>query len=168
VPPKPEPSLTGPSRPLGSPDIPQFYLRGEGPKSGIYAPRVYGAARIQFADRKRGLEETRRVAFLATMSPAGRTLDWDSARPAEVMPEHLLKDAPARASYLPLPGAAMQVTTFTRWAKAFDRWVARTQRVELTTKQEPPEAVTIGPKRGGVSVELVAIVWELAEALPEA
>lgn len=82
------------------------------------------------------------------------------------MPEQLLKDPPARASYLALPDAATQVTTFTRWAKAFDRWVARTQRVELTTRQDPPETVTVGPKRGGVSVDLVAIVWELAEAPP--
>jgi hypothetical protein len=164
----PTPDPTGPSRPLGSPDIPQFYLPGDRPKIGAYAPRVYGAARIQFADRKRGIEERRRVAFLVTISPTGRTLDWDSARPSEVMPEHLLKEPPARATYLALPGAAMLVTTFTRWAKAFDRWVARTQRVELTTKQDPPEAVTIGPKRGGVSVELVAIVWELVEGPPAA
>ena len=160
---KTEPTLTGPSRPLGSPDIPQFYLPGDVPKGGAaYTPRVYGAARIQFADRKRGLEETRRVAFLAAMG--GRTLDWDAARPAEVMPDHLLKEAPASGTYLPLPDAAMQITAFTRWAKGFDRWVARTQRVELQTKQDPPEAVTVGPKRGGVSVELVAIVWELTEA----
>jgi hypothetical protein len=124
---------------------------------------VYGAARIHFADRKRGLDETRRVAFLAAISATGRTLDWDAARSSDVLPEQLLKDAPAKANYLPLPGAAMQVTTFTRWAKAFDRWVARTQRVELTTTQDPPETVTVGPKRGGVSVELVAIVWEPVE-----
>jgi hypothetical protein len=55
----------------------------------------------------------------------------------------------------------MEVKTFTRWAKQFDRWLARTQRVDATTKQDPPETVSIGPKRGGVSVELVAIVWEL-------
>jgi hypothetical protein len=34
--------------------------------------------------------------------------------------------------------------------------------VDLTSKQDPPETVTLGPKRGGVSVELVAIVWELS------
>jgi hypothetical protein len=122
---------------------------------------VYGAARIQFADRRRGLEETRRVAFLATINPTGRTLDWDAARPTEVTPEQLLKQAPADASYLPLSTAAGQVLTFTRWAKAFDRWLARTQRVELLSKQDPSESVTLGPKRGGVSVELVAIAWEL-------
>ena len=158
---KAEPPLAGPTRPLGSPEIPQFYLPGPAPKGGAYAPRAYGSARIQFADRKRGLEETRRVAFLAPIHPTGRTLDWDAAKPTDVMPEQLLKDAPGAAHYLPLSGAAMQVPAFTRWAKNFDRWVARTQRVELSTKQDPPESVTIGPKRGGVSVELVAIVWEV-------
>jgi hypothetical protein len=122
---------------------------------------VYGSARIQFADRRRGLEETRRVAFLSRISPTGRTLDWDAARPTDVMPEHLLKETTVDGEYLPLSTAATQLITFTRWAKSFDRWIARTQRVELTTRQDPPEAVTLGPKRGGVSVELVAIVWEL-------
>jgi hypothetical protein len=122
---------------------------------------VYGAARIQFADRRRGLEETRRVAFLATIHPTLKTLDWDAATPVDAMPEQLLKDPPAKGGYLPLPATAMQLNTFTRWAKAFDRWLARTQRVELVTKAEPAETVTLGPKRGGVSVELVAIVWQL-------
>jgi hypothetical protein len=29
------------------------------------------------------------------------------------------------------------------------------------TAQEPSEAVSLAPKRGGVSVEIVAIAWEL-------
>jgi hypothetical protein len=153
--------LPGPTPPEGSPEIPQVYLPGGSPTSGAYTPRVYGAARIQFADRRRGLEETRRVAFIAAISPTGRTLDWDAARPTDVVPEQLLTQPPAHAEYLPLPQAATQVVTFTRWARAFDRWIARTQRVELLTKQDPSESVTLGPKRGGVSVELVAIAWEL-------
>jgi hypothetical protein len=121
---------------------------------------VYGAARIQFAERKRGLEETRRVAFLAPIHPTLKTLDWDAARAVDVMPDQLVKDSSGKLTYEPLPNSAMQVNTFTRWAKAFDRWLARTQRIELTTKTDPPETVTVGPKRGGVTVELVAIVWE--------
>jgi len=121
---------------------------------------VYGAARIQFAERKRGLEETRRVAFLAPIHPTLKTLDWDAARAIDVMPEQLIKDPSGKLTYEPLPNIAMQVNTFTRWAKAFDRWLARTQRIELATKTDPPETVTVGPKRGGVAVELVAIVWE--------
>ncbi len=154
-------SLAGPTRPLGSPDIPQFHLPAAAAK-GVYGPRLYGAARIQFADRKRRLEDARRVAFLVPLESATRTVDWDAATATTVMPADLLKDPPVKAHYLPLPAGAMELTAFTRWAKKLDRWLARTQRVDLTTKQDPPETVTLGPKRGGVSVELVAIVWELS------
>jgi hypothetical protein len=159
--PKAESFQAGPTRPQGSPDIPQVFLPGEVGGAGVYVPRVYGAARIQFADRRRGFEETRRVAFLAPINPTGRTLDWDAAKPTGVMPDQLLDQPPVDALYLPLSAAAMQIVTFTRWARAFDRWIARTQRVELLTKQDPPEPVSLGPKRGGVSIELVAIAWEL-------
>jgi hypothetical protein len=159
--PKADALQPGPVRPEGSAEIPQVFLPGGPAKGGTYTPRVYGAAKIQFADRRRGLEETRRVAFLAPINPTGRTLDWDAAKPTDVTPEQLLKQAPVEAQYLPLSTAAGQVLNFTRWAKGFDRWIARTQRVELLTTQAPAEAVTLGPKRGGVTVELVAIAWEL-------
>ena len=159
---KTDPQNPEANRPLGSPEIPQFYRTGgSGHSAGTYTPLVYGAARILIAERKRGLEEVRRVAFLAPINPTGRTLDWDASKPTDVMPEQLLKESTIEGTYLPLSTAATQITTFTRWAKAFDRWIARTQRVELATKQDPPESVTLGPKRGGVSVELVAIVWQL-------
>ena len=32
---------------------------------------------------------------------------------------------------------------------------------DATIASDPPETVTLAPMRGGVSVELVAIVWEL-------
>ena len=156
-------SLSGPSRPLGSPEIPQFHLPGGGQKTGVYAPRLYGVAQIQFADRRRRLDETRRVAFLLPLDPAVRTPDWDQAKPTSVKAADLVTEPPVQAPYEGLPAGAMQVNTFARWAKQFDRWLARTQRIELATKQDPPEPVTLGPKRGGVSVDLVAIVWELVQ-----
>ena len=153
--------LAGPTRPLGSPEIPQFHLPTGGAKTGVYAPRLYGSAQIQFADRRRGLEELRKVQFLLPLEAGMRTVDWDTSVATRLMPADLLKEPPVAASYLPLPSGAMTLKGFTRWAKYFDRWLARTQKVEATTRQDPPETVSIGPKRGGVSVDLVAIVWEL-------
>jgi hypothetical protein len=153
--------LAGPTRPLGSPEIPQFHLPAPA-ETGVYAPRLYGAARIHFADGRRKFDETRRVAFLLPIEPGIRTLDWDVARATVVMPEDLLPDAPRPAPYLPLPAATMEVKTFTRWAKAFDRWLARTQRLALPAKAEGGDDQSLRPKRGGVSVELVGIVWELS------
>ena len=155
--------LAGPERPLGDPEIPQFHLPSAG-GSGIFRPHLYGAASIHFADRKRKIDETSRIAFLVPLEPSTRSVDWDTARPTAVMPGQLLTPPPGKAKYLPLPAGAMQINTITRWAKSFDRWLARTQRLEVPAApgQDPQTPVTIRPKRGGVSVELVAIVWELA------
>lgn len=159
VAPDPKTPPNGPNRPLGSPEIPQFHLPGG--SKGVYAPRLYGAASIHFGDKRRRVDETRRVAFVVSLESATKTIDWESARPIATSPDQLVKDAPVRASYQPLPPASMEIKTFGRWAKAFDRWLARTQRLEVAPKTESAEASTIGPRRGGVSVELVAIVWEL-------
>ena len=156
----PPTALTGPTRPIGSPDIPQLFLPTAG-KKGTYNPFLYGAATVQFRDRKRKVDQPRFVAFLVPLPQGIRTVDWDAAQPCAVKPAQLLQDAPVEAPFLPLPPGAMRLTSFTRWAKNFDRWLARTQRLDLTTKSDPPEQVSLSPTRGGVSVELVAIVWEL-------
>lgn len=161
--------LAGPARPLGDPEIPQFHLPAT-TSAGVFRPHLYGAASIHFADRKRKIDETRRVAFLVPLEPGTRTVDWDVATPVSVMPDQLLKRPPAPGNYLPLPAGAMQINTITRWAKGFDRWLARTQRLELPAAATPPsgtpadapQPTALRPKRGGVSVELVAIVWELS------
>ena len=101
------------------------------------------------------------MAFLVPLAAGTRTVDWEGAEPSAIKPAQLLENAPVDAPFLPLPPAAMRLPSFTRWAKNFDRWLARTQRLDLTTKSDPPEQVSLSPTRGGVSVELVAIVWEL-------
>ena len=141
-------------------EIPRFYLPTAA-ASGTYAPRLYGAADIRFGESKRRLDARRHLAFLWPLDATTKTIDWDAASPTTITVNQLLKDPPVTAEHQPLSPAATQVKTFTRWAKHFDRWLARTQRVELSTKQDPPELVTVGPKRGGVKVQLVAIVWEL-------
>ena len=153
-------ALSGPTQPSGSPDIPQLFLPTTS-KKGTYSPRLYGAATVQFRDRKRKVDQPRFVAFLLPLAPGARTVDWDTAVPCEFKPAQLLKEAPVDAPFEPLPPAAMRMPTFLRWAKHFDRWLARTQKLDATTKSDPPEQVTLSPARGGVSVELVAIAWEL-------
>ncbi len=151
----------GPTRPLGSPDIPQLYLPG--PKTSgkvTYTPYLYGSAGIQFADKRRGVDEERKVQVLLPLEATTKTIDWEQAKTTEFSEEQLLKAAPQAGDYQPLPAAAAKTLTFTRWAKQFDRWLARTQRVTLMSKTEPPEPAEVRPKRGGVNVNLVAIVWE--------
>jgi hypothetical protein len=151
-----KPGLAGPSRPLGSPEIPQRFLPATAEK-GVYAPFLYGSAKVQFADRRRKIDETRLVAFMVPI-PSAKTVDWDAAVPVT---EPVLDQEPRKAPYLPLPAGAMDTTVFARWAKAFDRWVARTQKLEVPPRPEAPDVTAIGPRRGGVTVDLVAVVWVL-------
>jgi hypothetical protein len=130
-------------------------------KNGTYTPKLYAAAAVHFKERRRKVDQTRQVAFLVGFPTGVKTVDWDAAQPCLVMPAQLLKEAPVAAPYLPLPPNAMQVARFARWAKQFDRWLARTQRLEVTVTQDPLEVWTMSPARGGVSVELVAIAWDL-------
>jgi hypothetical protein len=124
----------------------------------VYAPVLYGAARIHFGHKRRKVDETRSVAFTVPLEPGTRTIDWDKATPVT---EPLLDTEPVKALYLPLPAGAMDIKVFARWAKAFDRWLARTQRLEVAPRPDTPDVTSIGPKRGGVSVDLVAVVWVL-------
>jgi len=63
VAPTPQTTLAGPTRPTGSPEIPQVFLPSAS-KKGTYSPRLYGAATVHFRDRKRKIDEIRSVAFL--------------------------------------------------------------------------------------------------------
>jgi hypothetical protein len=153
-------TLAGPPGPPGAPDIPQVHLPASASGGKItYAPYLYGAASIRFADKRRGVDEERKVQLLLPLDPTSKTVDWDQAKPTEFTEAQLLHDAPQPGTYLPLPPAAMKTLVFTRWAKQFDRWLARTQKVTLMSKTDPPEPAEILPKRGGVSVSLVAIAW---------
>ena len=146
-------------------DIPQLYLPGKKAAGKVtYTPYLYGAAGIQFADKRRGVDEERKVQFLLPLDPATKTIDWDQAKPTEITQEQLLAEPPQPGDHQPLPAAATKAIVFTRWAKQFDRWLARTQRVTLMSKTDPPEPAEVRPKRGGVSVNLVAIVWETKES----
>lgn len=155
-----ETALAGPTRPLGSPDIPQFYLPSAARK-GVYTPYLYGAAMIRFGNRKRKIDEARRVTVVVKLDPSTKTVDWESAAIVETTPDQLLKEPPTPGHYLPLPAGAMDTKVFTRWAKTFDRWLARTQRLDVAPQADMPDVTSIGPKRGGVSVDLVAIAWRL-------
>lgn len=139
--------------------VPQFYLPADG--TGTFVPALYGAAHIRFADKKRKFDETRRVRRLLLMADAAaRAVDWDVSEDVAIEPDQLVKAPPVQAPHAPLPTAATDAKTFARWVRAFDRWLARTQRVTLPAEPSG-EPVVLRPRRGGLSVDLVAVVWQL-------
>ena len=83
------------------------------------------------------------MQFLLPLEPATKTVDWEQARATDISQEQLLQEPPQPGDYQPLPLAATKTLAFTRWAKQFDRWLARTQRVTLMLTRESGETVRI-------------------------
>lgn len=136
----PEPRTAGPSvpssdrsqtRPLTPPDIPQFFLPVTGTGEGVWVPHLYGAADVDFSDAKRGIDERRVVIATVPLEGAAVIVDWDAAERSDVAPDCLLTDPPVDAPYAPVPAQALQVKSFAKWSKDFDRWLSRTQRLDL-------------------------------------
>ena len=120
----------GEARPMLPPEIPQFFAASSSP-GGTWAPALYGAAEVTFADAKRKIDETRTVAIAVPLDPGTVVIDWDSGAATDLMPKQLVADAPSAGAFASLPPQAQQVKTFAKWAKDLDRWLGRTQRLTL-------------------------------------
>lgn len=119
------------SRPLTPPEIPQFFLPSTGAEGSVWVPHLYGAADVDFADAKRGIDERRVVIATVPLQGAAVVVDWDGSAPSDVAPDRLLTDPPVDAPFAPVPAQALQMKSFAKWSKDFDRWLSRTQRLDL-------------------------------------
>lgn len=119
------------ARPLTPPEIPQFFLPAEAASGAVWVPHLYGAADVDFSDAKRGVDERRVVIATVPLEGAAVVVDWDGSAPSDVAPDRLLADPPVDAPFAPVPAQALQVKSFAKWSKDFDRWLSRTQRLEL-------------------------------------
>ena len=134
---RPEPSapsglgLSSDPRPIIAAEIPQLFLPREAGDTGSYTPYLYGSAQLYFGDSKVAVDEARRVSVIVPLESGARTLDWDRAQPIDVAPQALASDPPADAGYAPLPPFATNAQRFSKLARDFDRWLGRTQRLEL-------------------------------------
>jgi hypothetical protein len=122
----------GHGRPVVPPGVEEFFLPADGAAAPLhYEPGVLGAARVSFSDRALGVDTTSEVLYLAPVSGDAIQVDWSRARKLDLTPADLLRQPEdASADFAPL-GAAGQAKKYSAWAKAFARWLAQNERVEL-------------------------------------
>lgn len=118
-------------RPLVPPEIPQFFVPATAPGGGVWVPHLYGSADVDFADAKRGINARRLVNVALPLESAALLIDWDAARPLDVTPRDLLGDPPVEGGFAAVPAQALKVSSMAKWSKDFDRWLSRTQRLDL-------------------------------------
>ncbi|MGE3191238.1 MAG: ATP-binding protein, partial [Vicinamibacterales bacterium] len=124
-----------PSAPqLLPPSVPQFFAPGSG---GTWTPMLLGAARVSYADRALRLDETTDVVVLTPVVDGAVPVDWELAEPAGFAVTALSSDPPAGATaFAPVPPAAASAKRYAQWEKAFARWAAQSQAIELASCRE--------------------------------
>ena len=124
------------ARPIIAAEIPQLYLPGRSASltagaPPAYQPFLYGSAQLFFGDSKFAVDEARRISVIVPLEAGARSIDWERAQPIDAPPQTLLDQPPVDAPYAPLPSFATNAVKFAKIARDFDRWLGRTQRLEL-------------------------------------
>ena len=116
------------AKPVVPAGIEEYVMPGNAGTPVEYEPVLYGAARVQYTDTKRGIDVTRDLQALVAFATGPIPVDWDRAEPTAHAPETLTSvSAATQARHLPLPPAALDKKRYAVWAKEFSKWVARAQ-----------------------------------------
>jgi hypothetical protein len=120
------------SRPVLPAGIREVFLTGD-PGSAEYTPVLYGAARIHYADTKRGIDHTESLQVVTPLGTGAVAADWDAATGVQDDPESLQQAPPSgeAADYGPLPPAALQAKSYVDWTRDFTQWLQRSHALRL-------------------------------------
>jgi hypothetical protein len=137
-PPIPTPSAPSPAASATKPIVPagieEYVLPGDSGSPREYAPVLYGAARVQYIDTKRGIDVTRTVQVIVSFTNGPIPVDWERAEETPHPPETLTPpSASAAAPHQPLPPAALDKKRYAAWTKGFGQWVTRAQPLKVFT-----------------------------------
>ena len=135
-PPLPTPAAPSPAastvKPLVPAGIEEYVLPSDKGNPAEYAPVLYGAARVQYTDAKRGIDITRSVQAIVSFASGPIPVDWERAEETSHPPESLTPpSATAAAPHQPLPPAALDKKRYATWTKDFETWVTRAQPLEI-------------------------------------
>lgn len=116
-------------RPAIPSEIPQVFFPSAAPRP-LYAPRVVGAARVEFTDARTGLDFAREVMFLVPLADGPIPVRWEDAKWTGALDVRALATAPLEgARFLAPPAPALLPRSYDAWSKELARWLARTQGV---------------------------------------
>jgi hypothetical protein len=124
------PTSKASERPVLPPEIPQLFLpiRSTEPAGSqlVYVPKIWGSAKIYYADPKAGVATEESVALLA--DPAD---GWDSAQSTDVAEADLEKSPEQNAQFNELSSQAANPKSYAVWTKNLQDSLFRTQKITL-------------------------------------
>ena len=132
-------SNTAPAAPAAAPKpvlpagITELYFPLSGQPAASWSPVLYGAARVQYTDTKRGIDETVDVQALTPFADSAVPIDWEQAEATTVRPQALLTTLPAGgpAAHTPPPAPALSPKSYAGWQKDLEQWIARARPLQI-------------------------------------
>ena len=125
-------STASTEKPVVPAGIEEYVLPHETGQPSEYAPVLYGAARVQYTDPKRGIDVTRSLQAIVTFANGPIPVDWERAEETAHTPETLATSATIGAArHQPLPPAALDKRRYAAWTKEFGQWVGRAQPLKV-------------------------------------
>jgi hypothetical protein len=118
-------------RPVLPAGVSEYFLPSDGPAPLAYVPVLYGSARVQYVDTRRGVDVTSDVHAVTPLQPGPVAADWDRA--VTGADPDALERTPANpsAAFAAVPAAALNPKQYAAWTADFARWVARGRPLTL-------------------------------------
>ncbi|MGH8168799.1 MAG: ATP-binding protein, partial [Woeseiaceae bacterium] len=129
IPPSPA-ATAGGKAPLLPPSIRQFYLPS-GDTGLVYHPRLAAAAEIAFSSSRHGVEERRERFYAMEVDDNPVSLDWGNADRLPLPAEEMTGTPASNAAYAECPAAAATAADYTKWEKAFKKWLRENECIRL-------------------------------------
>jgi hypothetical protein len=134
-----------------------------------YAPVLYGAARVGFADPKLGIEATQDVVVVTPVTDAPVPADWAGAIAVDVTPSELeLNPDSLGAVFTALPPAAAAPKNYATWGRDFAKWLYQSQSLDLLHAPDAEVVSKPGESERDFRVRLQTASREERDAATEA
>ena len=117
--------------PVLPPDVPCYFLPVENASATRYHSVVIGAAKLQFVDEKRGLEESKVGLWATPLQDGPVAVDWTGAEETDLSLDELEKSAEAGIEFSDLPAEASKAKNYATWTRSFTNWLFQTQQITV-------------------------------------
>jgi len=122
-------------KPMLPPDVKEYFLPYDRTKqetgSQTLRPAIFGAAQVCFSDTKAKVSIAKEKMFLAPISDGPIAVNWADSEEVTIKLSDLKSVPPGDVAYANIPSAALNAKNYTSWAKEFEDWLSRTQKLEL-------------------------------------
>jgi len=123
------------ARPMIPPDVREYFMPLDlsAPKTDdtAYRPMIVGAAQVCFSNPKAKVDIVKEQVFLTPVSDSPIPVNWNDSKEVNVKVTDLKNVPSGDFAYSDLPSAVLKAKNYASWAKDFEDWLSRTQKLEL-------------------------------------